>query len=162
MVIQDQNDLQRKMEKTSEDLSKLKEELRLREKLAHNRRIDRLANRRAFNIRLAEESTRSMRYGNPVSLIMLDLDDFKKINDLHGHLVGDRLLTAIAAVMKNTLRGPDLCARYGGEEFVVICPQTGLEGTAVLAERLRKNVLETEFVAREAAINITISAGVAG
>ena len=79
----------------------------------------------------------------------------------HGHLVGDRLLAALAKSIKNGLRGPDLAARFGGEEFAVICPQTDLEGTKAVAERLRKAVEETEFVARGTVLGITISAGIA-
>ncbi|MFH1135269.1 MAG: GGDEF domain-containing protein [Pseudomonadota bacterium] len=160
-VIRDHTTVKRRMEKTTEDLAKLQEELRRREELAHTDELTGLANRRAFNIKLAEESTRAWRYGNLVSLIMIDLDDFKKVNDAHGHLVGDRLLSALAKTIKQGVRGPDLAARYGGEEFAVICPQTDLDGTVALAERLRKSVEETEFIARGTAIRITISVGAA-
>jgi diguanylate cyclase (GGDEF)-like protein len=97
-----------------------------------------LANRRAFDRRLAEEWERSQRYGHPLGLLMLDLDGFKQINDTRGHKEGDRILREAAARIANRLRTVDLAARYGGDEFAAICPETedeGLESLALSLER---------------------------
>jgi diguanylate cyclase (GGDEF)-like protein len=97
-----------------------------------------LANRRAFDRRLAEEWERSQRYGHPLGVLMLDLDGFKQINDTRGHKEGDRILREAAARIANRLRTVDLAARYGGDEFAAICPETedeGLESLALSLER---------------------------
>ncbi len=102
-----------------------------------------LANRRQFYEVLGREYERAQRFGQPVSLILLDIDDFKQINDSRGHLAGDAVLHSVAATLSEVIREIDLAARYGGEEFAVLLPQTGPEGAANLAERLR-----TEIAAR--------------
>jgi diguanylate cyclase (GGDEF)-like protein len=102
-----------------------------------------LANRRQFYEVLGREYERAQRFGQPVSLILLDIDDFKQINDSRGHLAGDAVLHSVAATLAEVIREIDLAARYGGEEFAVLLPQTGPEGAAMLAERLR-----TEIAAR--------------
>lgn len=98
--------------------------------------------RRYFDARIEEEIERSRRYGTPFSVIMLDVDDFKKLNDTHGHLVGDRVLRAIANVVKGQMRGVDTAARYGGEEMAVILPRTEMVGAYNLAERIREAIAE--------------------
>lgn len=98
--------------------------------------------RRYFDARIEEEIERSRRYGTPFSVIMLDVDDFKKLNDTYGHLVGDRVLRAIANVIKAQMRGVDTAARYGGEEMAVILPRTEMVGAYNLAERIREGIAE--------------------
>lgn len=98
--------------------------------------------RRYFDARIEEEIERSRRYGTPFSVIMLDVDDFKKLNDTYGHLVGDRVLRAIANVLKAQVRGVDTAARYGGEEMSVILPRTEMVGAYNLAERIREAIAE--------------------
>jgi diguanylate cyclase (GGDEF)-like protein len=121
-----------------------------------------LANRRQFYEVLGREYERAQRFGQPVSLILLDIDDFKLINDSRGHLAGDAVLHSVAATLGEVIREIDLAARYGGEEFAVLLPQTGPEGAANLAERLR-----TEIAARsirfgtEEITGVTASFGVA-
>jgi len=121
-----------------------------------------LANRRQFYEVLGREYERAQRFGQPVSLILLDIDDFKVINDSKGHLAGDAVLHSVAATLAEVIREIDLAARYGGEEFAVLLPQTGPEGAANLAERLR-----TEIAARsirfgtEEITGVTASFGVA-
>jgi diguanylate cyclase (GGDEF)-like protein len=99
-----------------------------------------LANRRQFYEVLGREYERAQRFGQPVSLILLDIDDFKLINDSRGHLAGDAVLHSVAATLAEVIREIDLAARYGGEEFAVLLPQTGPEGAANLAERLRSEI----------------------
>jgi diguanylate cyclase (GGDEF)-like protein len=95
-----------------------------------------LANRRAFDRRLAEEWERSGRYGHPLGLIMLDLDGFKQMNDTRGHKEGDRILRQAASLIADRLRIVDLAARFGGDEFVALCPETPSEGLEALTESL--------------------------
>jgi two-component system cell cycle response regulator len=95
-----------------------------------------LKNRRFFDERLREEFGRAQRYGDHLSLIMLDLDHFKEVNDRHGHPAGDVVLREAGALIRGTIRDPDICARYGGEEFAVILPKTHMAGALVVAERI--------------------------
>ena len=96
-----------------------------------------LANRRAFDRRLAEEWKRSERYGRPLGLVMLDLDGFKQLNDTRGHKEGDRVLREAASRLNERLRGIDLAARLGGDEFAALCPETGSDGLESLAQSLQ-------------------------
>ncbi|MCX5680251.1 MAG: sensor domain-containing diguanylate cyclase [Candidatus Omnitrophica bacterium] len=98
--------------------------------------------RRYFAERLDEELGRSARQGLKFSFLMLDIDDFKKINDTYGHLVGDVVLKDIGHIIKDDIREIDLACRYGGEEFAVMLPETSKEGAFIVAERIRKRVEE--------------------
>jgi diguanylate cyclase (GGDEF)-like protein len=120
--------------------------------------------RRYFDARIAEEIERSRRYGTPFSVIMLDVDDFKKLNDSHGHLVGDRVLRAIANVIKAQVRGVDTAARYGGEEMSMILPRTDMVGAYNLAERIREAIAEMRITTDDdppQALGVTASLGIA-
>jgi len=99
-----------------------------------------LLNRRRLTERIEDAYLMARRYGNEAGIIMVDLDRFKEINDAHGHPAGDEVLRTIAGVFTETLRDCDAAGRFGGEEFVLLLPATGLEGTAALAERLRKAI----------------------
>ena len=112
-----------------------------------------LYNRRHFLELVQNEIRRAERYGHPVSLAMIDIDDFKKFNDQHGHLAGDQALKGLAEKMKENCRKVDILARFGGEEFVILMPETDLKGAMALANRLREGV--------EKALPITISIGIA-
>jgi len=96
-----------------------------------------LANHRAFSQALEVEVARAGRYGYPVSLVFLDIDSFKLFNDTYGHPAGNVRLIAIAALLRERVREPDLAARYGGEEFAILLPHTPKDGALVLAERIR-------------------------
>jgi diguanylate cyclase (GGDEF)-like protein len=97
-----------------------------------------LANRRAFDRRLAEEWTRSKRYERPLGLVMLDLDGFKQVNDTRGHKEGDRILRQAASLIADRLRTVDLAARLGGDEFAALCPETDSEGLEALTRSLER------------------------
>jgi diguanylate cyclase (GGDEF)-like protein len=97
-------------------------------------------NRRHLDRRLEEEVGKARRYGLPLCALLLDLDHFKRINDEHGHAVGDRVLVTLGALMLDAVRKADIVTRYGGEEILVLAPHTTLEEGCLLAERLRANV----------------------
>jgi len=119
-----------------------------------------LRNRSYFNTRLDEELSAVHRFGRVVSLLLLDIDHFKKCNDDYGHLFGDNVLQQVAEVLKHTLREVDAACRYGGEEFAVILPETGLAGALLVAERLRLAVAELEFTCHHRRFTVTASCGV--
>jgi len=105
---------------------------------------------------------RSRRYGRPFSLVMLDIDHFKSINDTYGHLAGDKALRALAALIRGEVRPTDVVARYGGEEFVLALPETAGTGAVTLAERLRVRVAGHALaVTADHTISMTVSIGVA-
>jgi diguanylate cyclase (GGDEF)-like protein len=118
-----------------------------------------LFNHRFFQESMDKELSKAIRYQRPFSLIMLDLDYFKKINDRYGHPAGDAVLKAISATINQTVRKSDIVSRYGGEEFAIVLPETQLKGAVILAERLRKNVEQLAVKAGDATIRMTISLG---
>jgi diguanylate cyclase (GGDEF)-like protein len=118
-------------------------------------------NKRYFIERLKEEIDHSKRFEIPLSLVMIDIDHFKKINDTYGHLTGDHVLIKMAELMKCICRNTDILARYGGEEFSVILRNTGEKGASVYAERIRKKIAKNIFTSEEKSIKITVSIGIA-
>ena len=128
--------------------------------------LTKVFNRRYLDRRLDEEVARSKRYSLPLSVLMLDIDYFKRVNDTYGHQAGDVTLTTLAGLVKSTQRELDVVARYGGEEFMVICTNTGLDGAALVAERLRLLVESFQINIPDGldgiqTIQISISIGVA-
>ena len=115
------------------------------ERLATTDMLTGLVNRAQFDAVLKSEVNRQHRYARPLSLIMLDLDYFKQINDRHGHDVGDQVLVALADLLKCTLRKADCCARWGGEEFMLLAPETSLEQAVRLANKIRDAIKHTAF-----------------
>jgi two-component system cell cycle response regulator len=104
-----------------------------------------LKNRRFFDERLPEEFRRAQRYGDYLSLIMIDLDHFKDVNDRYGHPAGDAVLREAASLIRASIRDPDICARYGGEEFAVILPKTHMAGALAVAERIWRELGAKEY-----------------
>ncbi|MGH9389503.1 MAG: GGDEF domain-containing protein, partial [Vicinamibacteria bacterium] len=125
--------------------------------------LTRLYNHRYFHEQLAHEVLRARRHGFPLSLLMIDIDDFKEYNDTYGHPAGDQVMLRIASLIAQNLRQTDLAARYGGEEFAVILPSTSLEGSMVIAEKIRQAVEGHPFLfgPREFIGRLTVSAGAA-
>lgn len=120
-----------------------------------------LANRRAFMTRSEHEYARADRYKGKLALILLDIDDFKRVNDTYGHLAGDDVLRAVATVLTRGLRATDLAARYGGEEFAILLPETDQKSALRVAERYRSEVQKLSFKFDSKDVSITISLGVA-
>ncbi len=120
-----------------------------------------LSNRRMFNYLIEREISRSRRYGRPLSLLMMDIDHFKLINDTWGHPVGDMVLRELGALMRENFRKLDVPVRYGGEEFAAILPETSLEEAIQLAERFRVIVEKNAFMQGKEGIAVTISIGIA-
>ncbi|HWR41655.1 MASE3 domain-containing protein [Sporomusa sp.] len=123
--------------------------------------LTRLGNRRQLEIYLGREISRTLTYHRPLSLIMLDIDFFKKVNDTWGHLAGDVILQRMGAMIKERFRLTDMSARYGGEEFAVVLPETCLQEAAALAESFRQHIEDAKFNVDADIITITISLGVA-
>ncbi len=120
-----------------------------------------LRNRRAFDEALRSEFDRAQRYGVPLSLAMVDLDHFKKINDGYGHAGGDEVLRCFAAMVPALMRTADAAFRYGGEEFAILFPHTALHGALDAVERLRADLERGPVAFGEASIHVTCSGGVA-
>jgi diguanylate cyclase (GGDEF)-like protein len=122
-----------------------------------------LANPRRFRELIEKESVRAERFGHPLSLVLLDLDDFKQINDNYGHLQGNEVLRTVGRILMDESRGVDEPARYGGEEFIVALPETGRQGAVEVAERIRTAIAASRVPRVEGSgeIEITASLGVA-
>ncbi len=117
-------------------------------------------NRRAF-FRFAErEVMRSARYGHTLSALMIDIDHFKKVNDTHGHAVGDEVLTGMSKLIQTSIRDEDIFGRLGGEEFAMVLPETPAENAVVLANRIRERVKQLRFEGKDGPFGISISIGV--
>jgi len=134
---------------------RLKDEV---QRLAQEDYLTGLTNRRKATEVIATEIRRCQRYGGTFTVILMDIDRFKEINDTHGHAIGDRVLQETAKLLRRTIRDSDSAGRWGGEEFLVVCPQTDLEGASALAEKLRSAYADAELLA---AIRKTASFGVA-
>ena len=123
--------------------------------------LTKLHNHRYLQDELARAFEESQRYGRPLSVAMIDLDFFKKVNDTHGHAVGDEVLKCAAQLFRDSVRSTDLVARYGGEEFAVLMPETELEDAQTFAEKIRALVEQTPMQTQAGPLQITISIGVA-
>jgi diguanylate cyclase (GGDEF)-like protein len=137
---------------------------------AANRRLSELAdtdaltgipNRRRFDVLCQSERERAQRYQRPLSVLMIDIDHFKRVNDTHGHAAGDDVLRAVARGLAETIRQSDHIGRIGGEEFAVIAPEIASSGAVALAERLRRHVEHTSVPGDIGLIKVTISVGIA-
>ncbi len=133
-----------------------------KEKQAVSDSLTGLWNHRELQKRLSDEVERASRYGKAFSLLMIDIDHFKAVNDTHGHLVGDAILKAIVGVIRNNIRKPDMPARYGGEEFAVILPETNGENAKIIAERIRAEIDKNPLAAPTGyPIHLSVSVGIA-
>ncbi|MBU0595077.1 diguanylate cyclase [Candidatus Bipolaricaulota bacterium] len=134
--------------------------------LSQTSRLDsmtRLLNREAWEEAITLEAERSVRYGHPYAVIMIDIDHFKQFNDALGHPAGDECLCAVARCIDQTTRAADMVGRYGGEEFIVLAPETNLDGAKVLGERIRSAIwgMDRPHPASKTAERVSVSVGVA-
>jgi diguanylate cyclase (GGDEF)-like protein len=152
------NDMVRRLRDGRAQLNEANEALRLKneelERLSITDQLTGLYNRRRLMEVLEAEVHRSKRHLHPFALLIMDVDHFKKFNDAHGHLAGDRVLAGVAEVMNETTREIDTTARYGGEEFVAVLPETGLEAAVEVAERLRLTLAARIFEGRRVTLSI--------
>ena len=140
--------------------NKLKKSEKKYKELSITDDLTQLYNSRYFYSKLEEDINRSVRYKHPLSLLLIDIDNFKMLNDTYGHLKGDKVLAMTGKVIKACLRRTDSAYRYGGEEFMVILPGIGLEAAVNAAERIRKQIGAQEFsINTNETVNITVSAG---
>lgn len=122
--------------------------------------VTNLVNRRIILSRIEQEKNRMERGSKPFTLIMVDVDNFKQVNDEYGHSGGDFVLVNLAEAISLTLRKQDEVARWGGDEFLIMLPETDVEGGIIVAEKIRAKIIETPFVYRELEIPVTITLGV--
>ena len=146
---------------TLHDVTEHKRLLAAIEQLAVTDSLTGLFNRRYFNLRALEEVERSRRLDHSLSILMLDLDHFKDVNDTYGHDAGDLVLVAVAGLLRGLLRKIDISARYGGEEFIVLLPESGGQAAVVVAERIRQAVETQRVETGPWMISFSISIGVA-
>ena len=155
--------LQTRMKISSEDLRQLHQELEKSQQEAQTDALTTLINRRGLKKRLELERIRARQNDSPFSIIMVDIDHFKKVNDTFGHLVGDSILRSLARMIKDHLRRNDIAARYGGEEFLILLPETGIEGALAVGEKIRKALSTKEWKLKENGKSIgriTVSMGI--
>jgi diguanylate cyclase (GGDEF)-like protein len=124
--------------------------------------LTQLYNSRYLSLVLRRETKRASRSGRPLSLLFIDLDGFKGVNDVHGHLCGSRALVEVAGVIRATARETDVAARFGGDEFALVLPDTGSDGAVAVGERIRDRIAEWAFLVGEGLnVHLTASVGVA-
>jgi two-component system, cell cycle response regulator len=124
--------------------------------------LTQLYNSRYLSQVLRRETKRASRSGRPLSLLFVDLDGFKGVNDVHGHLCGSRALVEAAGVIRSSARETDMVARFGGDEFALVLPDTGSEGAAAVGERIRDRIAAFRFLGSEGLdVRLTASVGVA-
>lgn len=129
--------------------------------LAETDPLTEVFNRRALAEKLVQELERASRYGTSLACLMIDVDNFKHINDTHGHLTGDSVLRQLGEILRREQRTVDVVARYGGEEFVVLLPETSLPGARIFADRVLKKVASQNFGQADRVVHCTISIGIA-
>jgi len=159
-LVAQNRELLEKLQRANEELQEANSALK---ELAVKDGLTSLYNHRHFQEALAQELSRSNRYGKQCSVVFMDVDNFKNYNDSHGHPEGDRLLKSLSQILVSHLRCTDLAARYGGEEFVLLLPETAKEGALRIAEGVRLRVEEEPFPGRERQPlgRVTVSLGVA-
>jgi diguanylate cyclase len=155
--------LQSRMKISSAELQQLHRELEKSQQEAHTDSLTGLINRRGLEKRFELERIRAKQNNIPFSIIMLDIDHFKKVNDTYGHLVGDSLLRGISNILKKQLRRNDIAARYGGEEFLILLPESDLAGAGAVAGKIQKGLSTKEWKLKgsgESMGSITVSMGI--
>ena len=119
-----------------------------------------LANRRDIMEKIDREATRSQRHQHPFTILLINVDEFKKINDTYGYNSGDDVLVEISRVLRSCVRNEDICARWGGDEFLILLPETGTESSLQVANKVLEAMRMTEFKANKPGIHTTVSIGI--
>ncbi len=156
--------MKREFDLKSEEMDILRKELEQVRLQASTDALTGLANRSTFFDRLRQTLEQAEKSREPFCVVMADIDHFKRVNDTFGHLVGDKVIRFVAETLKQSIKGQDIAARYGGEEFALLLPNTSAENAAVLCDKIREHIANTNLVrtgTRESLGQITISAGVA-
>ena len=148
-LVQSGSTLQKRMKISSADLNQLQQELEKSQKESQTDTLTGLMNRRGLEKRMELERIRAKQNKAPFSIILLDIDHFKRVNDTYGHLVGDSLLRGLSQILISHLRRNDMAARYGGEEFLILLPETGLEGAQAVAHKIQKALSTKEWKLKE-------------
>lgn len=149
---------------TTKDLDQIRDSLKLAEQHSNTDPLTGLANRRSLEAFLRTGQITAMEAGTPLSILMIDIDHFKKFNDSYGHQVGDQVLRLVAKVLQESVRDCDLAARYGGEELIAVLPGATLDACVEVAERIRRRIGEARLTRRatgEEISSVTVSIGVA-
>jgi diguanylate cyclase len=163
-VTQQTRDLEKQLRLSWKEVAELREQLEGARREALTDPLTGLANRKMFEFVLREAALEAMDGGDPLSVLLLDIDHFKLFNDTYGHAVGDQVLKLLAATLRDGIKGQDTAARYGGEEFGIILPNTGLKDAARLAEAIRRRVTGKTVIHRKtggALGRVSVSIGVA-
>lgn len=160
-IVTANDNLQKRLEKAEEQIAAQAREIHLHEAEARTDSLTKLANRRAFDDELRRRHSEATRTAGPMSLLLMDIDHFKRFNDTHGHLAGDEVLRSVGAQLADTCRDMDLPCRYGGEEFAVIMPATSISDARKAAERVRAAVEKLNIVFDEKQLKVTTSIGLA-
>ncbi len=153
--------LKQRLEDMEEETNNLRRSIRAEHARALTDGLTGIPNRLAYDERIGQEHARWKRMGTPLSLMVMDIDHFKAINDEFGHAAGDKALTHIARLLSSEVRETDFLARYGGEEFALLLPDTGLEAALGVGDKLRQTVAQAHFHFKDADVPITISCGLA-
>jgi diguanylate cyclase len=156
--------LQNRLAESHQEIEVLRQEVNRARDEALADSLTGLFNRKGFDLALAECLAEAGQEGKAPSILITDIDNFKKVNDTYGHLFGDKVICAIAQILRQNIKGKDTAARYGGEEFVILLPDTPLQGALTLAEFIRESIegIRIKRVQDNAvATNITVSLGVA-
>jgi len=163
-VAEQNSRLDDKLKNSSQQMQNLREELEVAQREAMTDGLTGIPNRKFFDMSLRQAVMDSMESGKALSLLMLDIDFFKKFNDEHGHQIGDEVLKLVARVLQTSIKGRDVAARYGGEEFSIILPDTTLRNAVAVGEHIRKSMASRKIVRRNSGTtfgNITLSIGAA-
>lgn len=142
-------------------IEQLKGELELVSKLVHEDQLTGALNRRGLDDALAREAARAERKGSPLCIALIDIDNFKKINDSYGHQVGDVVLVHLVSIIKETIRSNDLIGRYGGEEFLLLLPDSRIDEATAVTARLQRELAHKSVSWGNKQLQVTFSAGVA-
>lgn len=140
------------------DVAKAKKKIAL---LSHTDDLTGLLNMRAFNLIMDKELASASRYNNPFTVLMIDIDGLKAINDQHGHMTGSRMIEAVANIIGVCVRSSDVLARYGGDEFVLLMPNTSVEDSRIVGERIRAAISNTSFEVNGNRVKTSVSIGIA-